>query len=301
MDTVRSLAFSPDGTMLASGSTDRTAILWDVAGRRRIRVLSGPKETVSNAAVAFSHDGTTVAVDFNAGNSTSVVLWDVNTGESASLLPEGHHVVSGLAFSGDDKLLVIGGRNKIMLWNTTTRQSAAPPILGGFGYVDSVAFLDDGRILATIGSDGRLRFWDVEMREELAAINAHPARILSMALSPDGAVLATASADSTIRLWDTTTRRETARLRGHTSEVRCVAFSSDGTILASASKDRTVKLWVPAPRPDSDTLIGHNRLVTGVVFTVDSQRLISTGFGAPVVICLLRGPVARWQYPRGWN
>jgi WD40 repeat protein len=281
-DTVLSLAFSPDGTMLVSGSKDRTAILWDLASRQQVRVLRGPKETVGTAAVTFSHDGMTISAAFSAGKSSAVMLWDVNTGESVSLPLEGDKLVFSAAFSSDDKMLAVAGRQITTLWDIVSRQKITT-IQGDGGHVNSVAFLPDGRILARTGTDGMLRFWDVETREELATINAHTAPIHSLAISPDGAALATASADSTIRLWDTTTYQMTARLRGHTSEVRCVAFSANSTALVSASKDCTAKLWLPAPQPDSDTLIGHNRIVDGVVFTSDSKRVISSGFGFPSV------------------
>ena len=280
-DTVRSLAFSPDGAMLASAGWDRTAILWDVAGQRQIRSLKGPRGTARNVAIAFSGDGKTVAAAFEFIDLASVMLWDVNTGESALLPREGDTRVFRVAFSGDSKTLAVAGRGNTTLWDTVSRRPVA--VLKESGHFNDVVFLADERTLATAGSDGMLRFWDVATEGELAAINAHVAPIHSVALSPDGETLATASADSTIRLWDTTTQQETARLRGHTSEVRCVAFSTDGTALASASKDGTVKLWEPAPRPDSDTLVGHNYLVDGIVFTADSKRLISAGFGSPTI------------------
>ena len=280
-DIIQSLAFSPDGAMLASAGLDRSAILWEITGARQVRMLRGPSKSVSRVAVAFAHDGKTVAAAFNAGGSSSVSLWDVVTGKSVPLPRKGDKMVFSVVFSGDDKTLAVAGRESTILWDSASLEPVAR--LEQPGHFNDAVFLADDRTLVTGGSDGMLRFWDIATKEELAGINAHVAPILSLALSPDRAVLATASADSTIRLWDTSTRQETDRLRGHTSEIRCVAFSTDGTALASASKDHSVKLWEPGPRPDSDTLTGHNYLVTGVAFSSDSKRLISAGFGSPTI------------------
>jgi WD40 repeat protein/serine/threonine protein kinase len=284
-DIVKSLAFSPDGTMLVSGSADQPAILWDVATRKKIAMLIEQTENYAYVSLAFSGSGQTIAVAFRAkGSSFKVVLWDVNTRESVSLpLPkQSDNRIFDVTFSPDDKLLAGTGVQKTFLWDIANRQRIA--ILEGHGaHVNSAVFIPDSRTLATTSNDGTLAFWDVTTRKKLDSINVHSAPILSMALSPDGALLATGSADSTIRLWDTNTRQEMTRLRGHSSEVRSLAFSPDGTILASASKDGTVKLWEPAPRPDSETLVGHNRIVHGIAFSPDSEWLISTSYGAPAV------------------
>ena len=277
-EIVTSLSFSPDGTMLASGSADQPALLWNLATHRQVRAFSKREGAVGFAYVAFSHDGRTVAVGLELWRpkEADLWLWDVDTGDAALLPQEGDSRVFGVAFSPDDSLVAAVGVGKATVWNTSTLERT-PPLTGHDAHVLGAVFLPDSRILVTTSLDGTLRYWDLPTATQRAVIKAHAAPVLSMALSPNGAVLATGSADSTIRLWDTTTRQETAWLRGHNSEVRGLAFSADGRTLASVSKDGTAKLWVPAPQVDSDTLIGHKHLVFSVVFSPDSRRLISAG------------------------
>ncbi|MHC4309818.1 MAG: protein kinase domain-containing protein [Planctomycetota bacterium] len=278
---VLSLAFSPDEDMILSISSGGTAFLWDVPGRRLIRQLAGPEEAGLNAAATFSNDGQNIAAIIGAGQSSSVMLWNVNTGEYLSLPFEGDKRVFSIAFSGDDKILAVGGRNRILVWEVAKKRLIAE--LRALGHIEGVLFLADHRTLVSTGSDGDLTFWDVGRGEKTAIINAHAAPVYAMVLSPDRKVLATGGADSSIRLWDTVTRHETARLRGHTSEIRSLAFSADGKLLASGSKDGTSRLWEPTPRPDYDTLTGHNTLVQDIAFTADGKRIITSAFGPPTV------------------
>ena len=271
--TVRTLAFSRDGTMLATGAADRTMILWDVRGQRKLRRLTEQAGPV--VSMAFSNDGKTVAAGIRSGE---VVLWDVNTGKSVSFAEEGNNRIFSVALSPDGSLLAVTGIQKTTLWDIATRRHIAT-LRGHTAFVNSAVFFPDRRTLATAGNGGTLMFWDIPTGKRLETIPGL-GQVLSMAISPDGTTLATGSADNTIRLWDTAKRQETARLKGHTSEVRCVAFCADSTVLASADNDGAVKLWdlELARLTDSDTLRGHKQIVNGIVFSPDSRHLISTSF-----------------------
>jgi tetratricopeptide (TPR) repeat protein len=142
-------------------------------------------------------------------------------------------------------------------------------------YVRSVAFSNDGRLLASGFLQGNLQVWEVGSGAKLYSQVAHQASVTSVAFSPNNLWLATGSRDNTIKLWEADTGVELQTLRGHKSEVSSVAFSPDGQWLASASHDRTVKIWRVVTGREAQAFDGHTMQVTAVVFTPDGRAIVS--------------------------
>ena len=233
-DVVEWVAFSPDGTRLASGSHDGTANLWDVATEQRIATLPGDADS-RVVSVAFSPDGKVLA-----SVSSRVSLWDVATEQRIATF-RGDQPLS-VAFSPDGNILAVGTWNStIELWDVATRQRSAT-LQGHTGAVTSVAFSRDGT-LASASRDKTVRLWNVRNRQQTANLQRHTGVVFSVAFSPDGTRLASGSEDGTVRLWDTATRTEMAALVGGGLGVRSVSFSPDGALLASGDVQGGIYLW----------------------------------------------------------
>ena len=269
--TVRSVAFSPDGSTLASGSWDDTIRLWNAVTGEHKTTLEGHWGTVNS--VAFSPDGSTLA---SGSYDDTIRLWNAVTGEHKTTL-EGHRrpAVGSVAFSPDGSTLASGSDDDtIRLWNAVTGEHKTT-LEGHRRPVGSVAFSPDGSTLASGSWDDTIRLWNAVTGEHKTTLEGHRGTVRSVAFSPDGSTLASGSDDDTIRLWNAVTGEHKTTLEGHRGTVRSVAFSPDGSTLASGSDDDTIRLWNAVTGEHKTTLEGHRGTVRSVAFSPDGGTLAS--------------------------
>jgi len=267
---VNGVAFAPDGTLLATASSDKTVRLWNPATGEHVRTFQGHTEGVYG--VAFSPDGTLLAT----ASSQNAWLWDADTGEHLRSLQGHTDDVNAVAFSPDGALLATAsGDDTARLWNPATGEHLRT-LQGHTEAVWEVAFSPDGTLLATVSHEGAL-LWNAATGEHLRTLQGHTGAFWAVAFSPDGTLLATASNDNTARLWNAATGEHLRTLEGHTQALIKVAFSPDGALLATASGDKTARLWNPATGEHLRTLSGHTGSVLGVAFSPDGTLLATGG------------------------
>ena len=243
---VRSVAFSPDGNTIASGSSDDTIRLWNAHTGNHIRTLSG--HTGSVYSVAFSPDGNTIA---SGSSDDTIRLWNAHTGNHIRTLSEHTSLVRSVAFSPDGNTIASGSSDDtIRLWNAHTGNHIRT-LSGHTGTVESVAFSPDGNTIASGSWDATIRLWNAHTGNHIRTLSEHTSLVRSVAFSPDGNKIASGSWDATIRLWDANAGTHLRTLTGHTHRVYSVAFSPDGNTLTSGSWDATVLLWYLNPTPTS--------------------------------------------------
>jgi WD40 repeat protein len=239
------VAFSPNGAILAAGTTFGTQ-LWDVASRKQIGWLPASSGSTLSAvtALAFSPDGALLAT----GIETSIVspddeiqLWDVATRKPVTMFDAGTDTsVKAVAFSPDGRLLAVSTENPLILeegkgaelWDVSNHKLITR-FLDGTGNSLGVAFSPDGTMLAVAGTGGAFQLWDLAARTLITALSVSTSSpVDAVAFSPDGSLLAADTDDGT-QLWDLATRTMIAALPASTgNSVNSVAFSPDGTLLA---------------------------------------------------------------------
>jgi WD40 repeat protein len=246
---VTSVAFSPDGSLLAGSYGNSTTLVWDAA-------TGAVRATLKGADGQFSLDGSLLAVvDYH-----EVHLWDTAKRQVKTTLtaPPPSRVLDdplsfrSLEFSPDGRRLATSlSDGTVRLWDVATGAVRAT-MTDRSGSVDALVFSPDGRLLATRAGDGIVRLWDTATGAVKATLPRPAGSVL--VFSPDGRRLATGSEDGEVLVWDSTSWQETRALEHRERfllwttgmAISHMAFSPDGTKLAVASnrkQDGRVALW----------------------------------------------------------
>ena len=268
--SVSSVAVSPDGAFIVTGSWDSTARIWDAKSGIERAVLEGHEGWVTSVAV--SPDGAFIVT---GSDDNTARIWDAKSGTERTVL-EGHEGwVSSVAVSPDSAFIVTGSYdNTARIWDA--KSSAARAVLDGHkSRVMNVAVSPDGVFIVTGSKDNTARIWDVKSGTERTVLEGHENRVSSVAVSPDGAFIVTGSWDSTVRIWDAKSGAARAVLEGHEGPVSSVAVSPDSAFIVTGSYDRTARIWDAKSGAGRAVLLSHEGTVSSVAVSPDGAFIVT--------------------------
>ncbi|KAB5590716.1 Vegetative incompatibility protein HET-E-1 [Ceratobasidium theobromae] len=271
-----SIAFSPDGERVVSGSEDGSISVRYVHDDRAIISLpKGHSDVVSS--VGFSPDGNRIV---SGSYDRTIRMWDGRDGTPISGPFTGHtNRVRSVAFSPDGAYIVSGSDDcAIIVWHAHSGTLAAGPFIGHTNCVNSVGYSPDGAHIVSGSNDHTVWLWDVNTGDPIIRpFEGHTDWVTSVGFSPNGKQIISGSRDCTIRVWNI--RDGTLAIdpiEGHSSFVESVAYSPDGALIVSSSHDQTVRAWhAKDGTPAIGPFEGHTDCVNSARFSPDGARIVS--------------------------
>ncbi len=270
--SVRSVAISPDGHTLVSGSGDKTIKVWNLQNGELLRTLAGHRGVVFS--VAISPDGHTLV---SGSGDKTIKVWSLQNGELLRTLDGDGYRVRSVAISPDGHTLVSGSEDLIWVWNLQSGELLRA-LAGHGGWIDKrvlVATSPDGHTLVSGSGDKTIKVWTLQSGKLLRTLTDHTEGVNSVAISPDGHTLVSGSGDKTIKVWSLQNGKLLRTLAGHGGVVYSVAISPDGHTLVSGSGDKTIKVWNLQSGELLHTFTGHTGSVYSVAISPDGHTLVS--------------------------
>jgi dipeptidyl aminopeptidase/acylaminoacyl peptidase len=288
---VRSVAFSPDGKRIVTGSFDGTARVWDVGNGQQLFPLTGHSDAIRS--VAFFPDGKRIVT---GSFDRTAKVWEIASRKEIYKL-EGHTAeIFSVAVSPDGQWIATGSwDNTVRVWHAATGQHSLT-FSDHRVQVFPVVFSPDSRRIGSAGGDGTVKVRETTSGKELLTFRDKE-KIWSAAFSGDGRRLVTGSLGLTATVWDAASGKAQLTLKGHTLHIFSAAFSPDGHRIVTGSADQTAKLWDAATGKELLTFRGHRGSIFSVAFSPDGQRIVTASRDHTIKVweAASKEQVARWQ------
>ena len=273
LEPVQSVAFSPDGQHILTGSKDQTARLWDAETGYELCKYIG--HTAEINSVAFSSGGKFIVT---ASDDQTARVWNV-ADQREIFAPLKHtNGITGVAFSPDGlRIATTSHDGTAKVWNAQNGQELLT-FRGHMSSVTAVSFSPNGERIVTGSKDRTARIWDAATAREILKITGNRGQVLSVDFSPDGRRVLTGSVDRFGRVWDAVSGELLLELPTH-GPVGGLDFSPDGQRIITGSWDSTASIWDAVNGKKLLTIRADSKTVMSVAFSPDGKRIVTGGGG----------------------
>lgn len=272
---IESVAWSPDGTYIASGDGKGTIQVWNATTES---LSFSIKHANWVSAVAWSPDGKRLAT---GSHDQMVNIWRTDSGGSLFTFREHKSQVSTLAWSPDGRHIASGSWDGVvMLWDATSGTIVCTyrhfvPV--GTAAVHALQWSPDSKYVASAGEDKTVQLWDISTGKQVLIYRKHTDTIMDIAWTRDGTHIASTGYDQTVQVWRPINGDKYFMHQGHERLVRAITWSPDGICLASAGSDHTVQIWNIINRAHTFTYQGHRAVIKTIAWSPDGTRIASAG------------------------
>lgn len=293
---VRTVALSHSGHLLATGGTEGTITIWDVANRKILTSARGHREAVSS--LSFSASDTLLA---SSSLDSTIGIWNASDGKRVRTLSGHSASVNSVAFSSSEDLLVSAGSDRsVRVWRLSDG-SLVRILRGNTGEVYSAAFSPEGDIVASAGEDATIRLWRTLDGKQIRKMRAGLIFIqYALAFSPTGKTIASAGQGSRIRYWRVSDGVLEKTSEGGSGAVLSLSFSRTGDQLISAGTDGVVRTWRVKDAELLRQFDGHVGTIRSVTVPTESGQVASAGDDGAIRFWTLprtEDPVREWGSP----
>lgn len=273
-DGVYAVAYSPDGKFLVTASFDNTLKLWDVASGKEVRTYGGAAgHTKQVICVGFSSDGSMIA---SGSTDNTLKVWDVPVSTPIRSLKT-NDAAQAVALSSDGLKLAIGGKDgSLRLVAPTDFKELVKFESGHQGPVTGVAFNGNNTVLASVGADRTLRYWNVVNGQLISVVGAHTAGVNAVAINPNNTAAYTVGDDGNLKFWQQPPPALAKTFPGHGAPIRALAMTTDNAAFYTASDDRTVRHYTLAGAKEVRALVGPASGISSVA-THPANAFIAAG------------------------
>ncbi len=272
-DGVWGLAFSPNGTLLASGGGlgDKKIKIWDVETWRELRTLTGNTHSVES--VAFSPDGEYLV---SGSYSSELKVWRTSDWVNIVNMTDHTGSVYWVSFSPDGKYLSSASwDDTVIIWDTSD-WSKLETLTDHTDEIECSEFSPNGTLLATASTDKDVRIWDTTRWTSIKTLG-HAEAVKGVNFSPNGSYLASCGTDNDVYVWDTSDWSLFKTLSGHTDQVIHASFSPDGRYLVSGSEDDSFIVWDTTSWKQVQTLGEPGDYIDMISFSPDQGIMVGSG------------------------